>query len=127
MPQIKLPTLPCYPCPHDASCCAYGTTLTDVEAAQVSKEHGADRIYQLPSGEWRTRVKNGRCVFYVDGGCAIYQTSYYPAVCAGFPFIDAEHGGPYESDRTICGEFAVRPELHDVHPYVKGAGAARAD
>ena len=36
---------------------------------------------------------------------------YYPAVCRGFPWTDAETGGPYEYDRTICPEFIVRPEL----------------
>jgi hypothetical protein len=32
-------------------------------------------------------------------------------VCRGFPWIDAETGGPYEYDRTICPEFLNRPEL----------------
>jgi hypothetical protein len=32
-------------------------------------------------------------------------------VCRGFPWTDAETGGPYEYDRTICPEFVTRPEL----------------
>lgn len=118
MAEIKLPTLPCYPCPHHASCCAYGTTLSDDEAAQVAREHGADRIYRTRWGEWRTRVRKGRCVFYLNGGCSIHGKPYYPAVCAGFPWTDAETGGPYEWDRTICGEFVRRPELLGINPFV---------
>ena len=36
---------------------------------------------------------------------------FYPAVCRGFPWTDAETGGPYEYDQTICPEFVARPEL----------------
>ena len=39
-----------------------------------------------------------------------------PACAAAFPWTDAETGGPYEYDRTICPEFVTRP----------GAGPARA-
>jgi hypothetical protein len=46
-----------------------------------------------------------------DNVCTIHSQPYYPAVCRGFPWIDAETGGPYEYDRTICPEFVVRPEL----------------
>jgi hypothetical protein len=56
-------------------------------------------------------VRAGRCVFLRDNVCTIHGQSYYPAVCGGFPWIDAETGGPYEYDRTICGELAARPEL----------------
>ncbi len=111
-----LPTLPCFPCPHRASCCEYGTTLTDDEARAITVDHGEAMVYRTESNEWRTRVENGRCVFFVDGGCGIHDRSYYPAVCRGFPWIDAETGGPYESDRTICLEFVDRPELLDIYP-----------
>ena len=103
--------LPCYPCPHNASCCAHGTTLTDEEAAAIQAAHGSGPIYQTRWGEWRTRIKNGRCALFQNGGCVIHGESYYPAVCAGFPWIDAEHGGPYEFDLDICGEFVNNPEL----------------
>ena len=38
--RMTLPSLPCYPCPHGSSCCAYGTSLTDSEAAAIEADHG---------------------------------------------------------------------------------------
>ena len=61
----------------------------------------------------------GRCAFLVDNACTIYNRPYYPAVCRGFPWVDAESGGPYEFDRTICPEFIRRPELLQINPYLK--------
>jgi hypothetical protein len=107
----SFPKLPCFPCPHAASCCAYGTTLTDDEAAAVRADFGEGLVYRTRWGEWRTRIKGGRCILFKDGGCQIHAKSYYPAVCAGFPWIDAEHGGRYEYDVDICGEFVKNPEL----------------
>jgi len=97
--------LPCYPCPHGAACCAYGTTLSDDEAAAIGREHGSHLIYRTRWGEWRTRVRNRRCVFLKDNACQLYHAPYYPAVCRGFPWFDAETGGPYQFDQTICPEF----------------------
>jgi len=111
-----LPILPCYPCPHQSACCAFGTTLSDQEAAAISAVHGADKVYQTREGEWRTRVRNRRCVLLVNNTCSVYDRPYFPAVCRGFPFVDAETGGPYEFDRTICPEFERRPELRLVNP-----------
>ena len=37
----ELPALPCYPCPHQSACCAYGVTLSDAEAAEITREQGA--------------------------------------------------------------------------------------
>jgi hypothetical protein len=105
------PSLPCFPCPHHASCCAYGVTLSDQEAAAIAEAHSPDLIYRTRWGEWRTRVRGGRCVFLRDNVCTIHAEMHYPAVCRGFPWIDAETGGPYEYDRTICPEFVARPEL----------------
>ena len=68
--------------------------------------------YRTRWGEWRTRVRGGRCVFLRGNACAIHTEPFYPAVCRGFPWIDAETGGPYEYDRTICPEFLHRPELN---------------
>ena len=90
--NAEFPKLPCWPCPHAASCCAYGTTLTDEEAAAIEANHGPGLVFK-------------------NGGCVIHAESYYPAVCAGFPWIDAETGGPYEFDVEICGEFVRNPEL----------------
>ncbi len=112
----ELPALPCYPCPHLSACCAYGVTLSEAEAAEITREHGAGMVYRTRWGEWRTRVRGGRCVFLRDNVCTIHSRPYYPAVCRGFPWIDAETGGPYEFDRTICPEFVLRPELVHIHP-----------
>jgi Fe-S-cluster containining protein len=50
-------------------------------------------------------VRGGRCVFLENNVCIIHDDRSYPAVCRGFPWIDAEHGGPYEFDQSICPEF----------------------
>ena len=115
-PFQTLPKLPCFPCPHRATCCAYGTTVSEKEALAIVAEHGPDKVYKARWGEWRTRVVKGRCVFFVDGGCTIHDRSYYPTVCKGFPWTDAETGGPYQYDRTICLEFVHRPELLSLNP-----------
>lgn len=89
--------------------------MSDEEAQAIIAEHGDGKVYRTRWDEWRTRVVNGRCVFFVGGGCGIHNRSYYPAVCRGFPWIDAESGGPYRYDRTICLEFVSRPELLALH------------
>lgn len=104
------PALPCYPCPHNASCCAYGATVSEDEAAAIVADHGSDKVYRTRWGELRTRVRKGRCIFFHDGGCRIHAQAYYPAVCRGFPWTDAETGGAYEFDQTICPEFITHPE-----------------
>jgi hypothetical protein len=111
---MTVPSLPCYPCPHNASCCAYGTTLTDEEAADIEANHGPGLAYLTRWGEWRTRVKNKRCVMLRDGGCTIHDKPYYPATCRGFPWTDSATGGAYEFDLDICGEFERRPELVEI-------------
>jgi hypothetical protein len=107
----RYPELPCYPCPHRAACCAYGTTLSDQEAAALRARYGEGVAYRTRYGEWRTRVRGGRCVFYDGQGCRIHDDPCYPAVCRHFPWTDAETGGPYQFDQTICPEFVRRPEL----------------
>ena len=44
-------------------------------------------------------------MFLENNVCIIHGDPSYPAVCRGFPWMDAEHGGPYEFDQTICPEF----------------------
>ena len=111
----ELPALPCYPCPHQSACCAFGVTLSEDEAAAITAAHGSTTVYRTRWGEWRTRVRGRRCVFLRDNVCTIHAESYYPAVCRGFPWTDAETGGPYEYDRIICPEFILRPELVHIH------------
>jgi len=117
MHTTPLSALPCYPCPHHSACCEYGATLSEAEAAQVMAAHGAETVFRARWGEWRTRVSKGRCVFLKDNACTIYDRPYYPAVCRGFPFVDAETGGPYQFDRTICPEFVSRPELLQINRF----------
>lgn len=109
------PALPCFPCPYDASCCAYGTSLSDEEADAIARNHGAHLVYRTRWGEWRTRVKNKRCMLYRDGGCSIHDQPYYPSTCRGFPWIDADTGERYEYDIMICGAFTAQPELVELH------------
>ena len=109
--MADFPELPCFPCPHQSACCAYGVTLSDEEAAGLSQRYGSDKVYRTRWGEWRTRIRKGRCVFLVENVCTIHADKQYPAVCRGFPWTDAETGGPYQFDQTICPEFAVRTEL----------------
>lgn len=109
-PASEHPPLPCFPCPHGSACCSWGVTLSDEEAAAISAAHGDQTVYQTRWGEWRTRIRNRRCVFLVDNRCTIHGQPYYPAVCRCFPWTDAETGGPYEYDQTICPEFVQYPE-----------------
>lgn len=105
-----LPSLPCFPCPYNASCCAYGVSLTDDEAMAIESDHGPGLVYRTRWGEFRTRIRNKRCVMFRNGGCTIHDKSYYPATCRGFPWHDSE-GGRYEYDIGICGAFEANPEL----------------
>jgi hypothetical protein len=105
------PELPCFPCPYNSSCCAYGVSLSDSEAAAIAADHGSDVLYRTHWGEWRTRVRKKRCALFRDGGCSIHDKPYYPSTCRGFPWIDEETGERYEYDVTICGEFETRSEL----------------
>jgi Fe-S-cluster containining protein len=119
------PPLPCYPCPHASSCCAYGTTLTQIEAHDLAARYGEERVYQTRWGEWRTRVRQKRCVFLVNNACSIHADPSYPAVCRHFPWTQAETGGPYEFDRSICGEIAARPELEELGRPARRSGPTR--
>ena len=91
--------------------------MSDAEADAARAAHGEGKVFRTRWGEWRTRVVKGRCVFLKNNACSIYNQPYYPAVCRGFPFVDAETGGPYEFDREICPEFVQRPELLQINPF----------
>lgn len=107
---MPFPALPCFPCPHSSSCCGYGTTLTPEEAAAIEADFGPGLVYETRWGEWRTRVRNKRCVMHKEGGCSIHDKSYYPTTCIGFPWTD-DTGARYEFDISICGAFETNPEL----------------
>ena len=118
--HMTLPSLPCYPCPYDSSCCAYGTTVSDEEAAAIEANHGPGLVYKTRWGEWRTRVQKKRCVLFRDGSCTIHDKPYYPGTCRGFPWwVDADTGERYEYDVTICGHFGVRPELIEIQRAIR--------
>ncbi|HEY9226806.1 MAG TPA: hypothetical protein VIP11_09180 [Gemmatimonadaceae bacterium] len=123
--QTSLPSLPCYPCPYNSSCCAYGTTVSDEEAAAIEANHGPGLVYKTRWGEWRTRVRGKRCALHQNGGCSIHDKSYYPAVCRSFPWVDAETGDRYEYDISICGAFEERPELVELHRAIPSPHAER--
>ena len=118
----NFPKLPCFPCPYDSSCCAHGTTVSEEEAAAIEANHGAGLVYETRWGEWRTRVRNKRCVMYRNGGCSIHDKSYYPTMCQGFPWIDFDTGERYEYDVTICGELAARPDLIALQRAIRPVG-----
>src|SRR4051795_980476 len=44
------------------------------------------------------------------GNRIIHDDPHYPAVCRGFPWTDAETGGPYRGDPEVCPEFVLRPQ-----------------
>ena len=108
--EPEFPKLPCYPCPYGASCCAYGTTLSEEEAAAIEAHLGPGLVMRMKWGELRTRVRNKRCVLYRDGGCSVHDQPFYPALCRGFPWFDPD-GRRYEFDLDICGAFQDNPEL----------------
>ena len=117
--ESALPELPCYPCPYNASCCAYGTTLSEEEAAAIEKHVGAGLVMQTRWGEWRTRVRNKRCVLYRNGGCSVHDQPFYPSLCRGFPWTNGD-GEPYEYDIDICGALADQ-QLVTIQPRARSA------
>lgn len=94
--------LPCWPCPHGSACCRFGTTVSEREAVGLVSRYGAHTILRKEDGELRTSLQDGRCIFSVANACVIHDDPDYPAVCIHFPWSDAETGGPYEGDLTIC-------------------------
>ena len=111
--RVSFPSLPCFPCPYNSSCCAYGTTVSEEEAAAIEAKLGPGLTMRLRWGEIRTRVRNKRCVLYKDGGCSVHGESFYPAQCRGFPWTDP-NGDRYVHDLDICGAFVERPELVEI-------------
>ena len=98
--------LPCNNCPHNSVCCRWGTFLNDAEGEYLLEEFGADYIYyNTDDKEYRTQVKNGRCMFFLDGKCSIHNHPYYPRVCYKFPWKDVRTSSlPMAYDATLCPE-----------------------
>ena len=102
--MAKRPRLPCYPCPHESSCCAYGTSLTKREARALRKRYGDTHVYETRWGEWRTRIKGGRCVFLHENSCILHADPGFPCtlgdrVTLGHGAI--VHGATVEDDCLI--------------------------
>src|ERR1043166_5343150 len=102
MQHPPFPPLPCFPCPHQSACCAYGTTLSEDEARAIAADHGKEKIFRTCGGERRPRASRRRCVFLPNTPCSIYTQPSLPAMSASLRWVNAESGGPYEFDRTIC-------------------------
>jgi Fe-S-cluster containining protein len=100
--------LPCFPCPHKSACCRWGTYLSQDEATALMDVWGPDYVYfHEDDGEWRTQVKDGRCMFMADGGCSIHKHKHYPRVCRIFPRRDGrDESLPEAHDAAICPEVA---------------------
>ena len=103
--------LPCFPCPHRAACCRWGTYLSRDEYWKLFGEFGRDFVYfDDDANEYRTQVKDGRCAFFdsKNGGCSIHDHAAYPNVCKIFPYRDGRNAElPHAFDATICPE--VKP------------------
>lgn len=117
--MADFPALPCYPCPHNASCCAYGTTVSEEEAAAIAADFGTGVVYRTRWGELRTRVRGRRCALLQAGGCMIHDRPYYPSQCRGFPWTDGETGARYEYDVMICGAMAADLELVEIQRAIR--------
>ena len=84
-------------CPHNSICCSWGVSVTDEERPQIIQAYGIDSvIWDEEEKEWRTAVKDGKCVFQKDNRCMLHDKPYYPYYCKIFPFDG------YEYDVTIC-------------------------
>ena len=96
--------LPCFPCPHDAICCSWGTGLYEDEATAERYGEGALRWSDEEVG-WRTSIVDGRCFFWRHG-CSIDEMPFYPRVCRGFPWLHGNGGDEYPGDLSVCPELA---------------------
>jgi len=97
--------LKCYPCPHNGACCKYGSSLSQQEADLIIADFGEEAIQYTNDliDPIRTKVINDSCYFLKYGICHIHDKPYYPKVCKGFPWEDAD-GNSYQHDQSICPE-----------------------
>lgn len=108
LPIVAAKPLPCFPCPHNSACCAYGVDLVGSEAAQIAAKYGEHVLTTDEDGTPRTKVdpSTEHCVFWRDNACTLHDTPFYPSTCRGFPLTNAEGSAPYEYDVSICPELA---------------------
>lgn len=81
-------SLPCNDCPYGGACCRYGVTLSPHEMRAITTKFGAEYVYRNEDGDWRTVVRDGRCVFQdpQSGACGIHSADFYPAQCRAYPW-----------------------------------------
>jgi hypothetical protein len=98
---------PCVPCQWSSSCCSHGTSLSDKEHQAIEEKFGSEHtIYDQEEQEYRTAIKDGRCIFSnKDSGCLIHEEPFYPKVCFNFPYTDISGKKPYPYDINICPAF----------------------
>lgn len=116
---LKPRSLPCYPCPHESACCSYGATVSPREVKLIQKNHGKDKVYLTRWGEWRTRIRNKRCVFLANNACTLHARPEYPAVCKGFPYFMADGKTDYPYDQDICPDLIPDLKLLKKHTVKK--------
>lgn len=85
-------SLPCGNCPYGGACCRYGVTLSRNEVQAITAKFGAEYVYRDENGDWRTEVRDGRCVFQdpQNGACGIHGEDFYPAQCWAYPWYTVE-------------------------------------
>jgi len=81
-------SLPCNDCPYGGACCRYGVTLSRNETQAITAKFGAEHVYRDENGDWRTVVRDGRCIFQdpQSGACGIHSEDFYPAQCRAYPW-----------------------------------------
>ena len=54
----------------------------------ITTKFGAEHVYRSEDGDWRTVVRDGRCIFQdpQSGACGIHSADFYPAQCRAYPW-----------------------------------------
>jgi Fe-S-cluster containining protein len=54
----------------------------------ITTKFGAEHVYRSEDGDWRTVVRDGRCIFQdpQSGACGIHSEDFYPAQCRAYPW-----------------------------------------
>ena len=110
-----LSKLPCFPCPHRAACCRWGTWLNTEEGFALNKQFGIRYVFlDQDTGDWRTQVHNGRCMFFDDRlGCILHGHKHYPTMCRDFPAKDTRNPKlPMAYDAATCPEVKKVVKCH---------------
>jgi len=125
---MKLPVLPCFPCPHLNNCCSRGTNLSNDEAENLIRLYGTESVVKLSldevksrfhnsleefntstlfntgEPEWATALVNNKCYFLkTDGSCTLYGSENFPKLCDMFPWSDLKNPDR-ASDSYLCPE-----------------------